>query len=152
MLSTWVWIRNFMNVVEQNLPFEMQFSWGVTEQWKGQHWSLFVIKGRQTWEKLEALQHLPLLAEIHHQVTHVVTSFRLQGESKGRSHCHAADSETHRKTTQTHGVDTRAAYYSTEPEEEKQIILVLITNKRPLTRFLSLPLNSSPWSPLRKQS
>lgn len=53
----------------------------------------------QTWEKFEALQHPPLLAEIHHQVTHVVTGFSLQGEAKGWSHCHAADKEgyTHKK-------------------------------------------------------
>ena len=47
----------------------------------------------RTWEKLEALQHPPLLAEIHHQVTHVVTGFSLEGEAKGWSHCHAADKE-----------------------------------------------------------
>lgn len=55
----------------------------------------------QTWEKLDALQHLSLLAEIHHQVTHVVTGFRLQGEAKGWGHCHAVDKETH-KNTETH--------------------------------------------------
>lgn len=48
------------------------------------------LKEEQTWEKFEALQHCPLLAEIHHQVTHVVTGFRLQGEAKGWSHCHTA--------------------------------------------------------------
>lgn len=45
---------------------------------------------QQTWEKFEALQHRPLLAEIHHQVTHVVAGFRLQGEAKGGGHCDAA--------------------------------------------------------------
>lgn len=45
---------------------------------------------QHTWEKLEALQHRPLLAEIHHQVAHVVAGFRLQGEAKGWGHCHAA--------------------------------------------------------------
>lgn len=73
----------------------------------------------QTWEKLEALQHLPLLAEIHHQVTHVVTGFSLQGEAKGWSHCHAADKETHREA-QTHGVETSVVHYSTESEGGKK--------------------------------
>lgn len=53
----------------------------------------FVFKVEQTWEKFEPLQHLPLLAEIHHQVTHVVAGFRLQGEAKGWSHCYTADKE-----------------------------------------------------------
>jgi len=56
------------------------------------------MKAVQTWEELEALQHLPLLAEVHHQVTHVVAGFSLQGEAEGRSHCHAADKETHTHT------------------------------------------------------
>ena len=61
----------------------------------------------QTWEKLEALQDVPLLAEIHHQVAHVVTGFSLQGEAEGWSHCHAADKETHKRDTRTHvGVET----------------------------------------------
>lgn len=61
----------------------------------------FVVKVEQTWEKSESLQHPPLLAEIHHQVTHVVTGFSLQGEAKGWSHCHAADKERHTQKKHT---------------------------------------------------
>lgn len=54
---------------------------------------------QQTWEKFEALQHRPLLAEIHHQVAHVVTGFRLQRKAEGWGHCHAAGQrQTHTHT------------------------------------------------------
>lgn len=87
-------------------------------------------KVEQTWEKLEALQHPPLLAEIHHQVTHVVTGFRLKGEAKGWSHCDAADKERH---TETH---TETQWKRARPitqTKNKQVILTLLTKKRPLT-------------------
>lgn len=64
----------------------------------------------QTWEKFESLQHLPLLAEIHHQVTHVVTGFSLQGEAKGWSHCDAAEKET-QKTHKEVGWKQVRVYY-----------------------------------------
>lgn len=62
---------------------------------------LHEIKVKLTWKKLKSLQQLPLLAEIHHQVTHVVAGFGLQREAKGRRHRHAADTrhtKTHKHT------------------------------------------------------
>lgn len=72
--------------------------------------SLFVLQVEQTWEKLETLQHFPLLAEIHHQVTHVVTGFSLQGETKGRGHRHAADRDTQRDTNPRGGNEGGALF------------------------------------------
>lgn len=73
--------------------------------------SFYIISAlevEQTWEKLEALQHPPLLAEIHHQVTHVVTGFSLEGESEGWSHCHAVDKERDTHTQKHTNKHTRS--------------------------------------------
>lgn len=93
----------------------------------------------QTWEKFESLQHLPLLAEIHHQVTHVVTGFSLQGEAKGWSHCDAAEKETHKKHTKKWGGNKCGSIIELNQRatKKKQVILVLLTKKRPLTTFLT---------------
>lgn len=81
---------------------------------------LCAVKVEQTWEKLETLQHLPLLAEIHHQVTHVVAGFSLQGQTKGWSHCHAVDKETHRERRKHTGWKQAMSHYSSVSEGEKK--------------------------------
>lgn len=76
----------------------------------------------QTWEKLEALQHLLLLAEIHHQVTHVVAGFSLQREAKGRSHCHTADKEAHTDRERHRGGNKQASIIEQTGQQVKLIL------------------------------
>lgn len=49
---------------------------------------------RLTWEELDCLQHLPLLGEVHHHVTHAVSGFGFQRQTEGWGHCHTALPQT----------------------------------------------------------
>ena len=74
----------------------------------------------QTWEEGDPSQHLPLLAEVHHHVTHVVAGLGLQRQPEGGGHCDASDKRDTHTQNDTHTRMSTHAHRHTHTDTDRQ--------------------------------